>query len=209
MLEGTLADPLLFDSAISHLKRADATLSSLILRHGKIEFTPSDDIFSSLVYSMISQQLSTKVADAISSRVEKLLGGAKLTPAGFKKVRSERLRKAGMSPQKITYLRDLCKRVQQGSIDLRSLKKKTDDQVLSELDRIRGVGPWTAKMILIFCLGRPDVIAPQDVGLQGAIRKVYSLRRPPGKDQIEKISISWHPFCSVASLYLWKERDSD
>lgn len=207
-MEGTLADPHLFNSAISHLKRADATLSSLILKHGRIEFAPSHDIFSSLVYSMISQQLSTKAADAISSRVEKLLVGAKLTPAGFKKVRSDRLRKAGMSPQKITYLRDLCKRVQQGSIDLPSLKRKTDDQVLSELDGIRGVGPWTAKMILIFCLGRTDVLALEDVGLQGAIRKAYSLRRTSSKDQMEKISIPWHPFCSVASLYLWKERDS-
>jgi DNA-3-methyladenine glycosylase II len=124
------------------------------------------------------------------------------------KVSASRLRKVGVSPQKIRYLRDLSSRVVRGKLNLENLKNMPDDEVIQILDEVKGIGPWTAHMFLLFTLGRPDVLPVDDLGIQTSIRKVYSLRQLPDGKRIQKIAKNWHPYCSVASLYLWHSKDT-
>ena len=122
---------------------------------------------------------------------------------------ASKLRKAGVSPQKIRYLKDLSSRVVDGRLVLNLLRWKSDDEVVRALDEVKGIGPWTAHMFLLFVLGRPDVLPVGDLGIRLAIQKVYSLRKLPKAEKIEKIATNWHPYCSIASLYLWHAKESE
>jgi 3-methyladenine DNA glycosylase/8-oxoguanine DNA glycosylase len=118
-----------------------------------------------------------------------------------------RLRSSGLSPQKLGYLKDLSARIVHGKLDLSHLAEKSDEVIMGELDEVKGVGPWTAHMVLMFSLGRPDVLPVDDYGIRKAVRDVYGLTELPGKRTIESIAAPWHPFSTVACLYLWRHGD--
>jgi DNA-3-methyladenine glycosylase II len=118
------------------------------------------------------------------------------------------LAKVGVSPQKIRYLKDLSSRVVSGEVDPDSLGHLPDDRIVDELDRVKGIGPWTAHMLLIFTLGRPDVLPVDDFGIRTAIKQLYSLRKLPKPKKVEALAKNWHPFCSIASLYLWRSKET-
>jgi DNA-3-methyladenine glycosylase II len=180
----------------------------MIRKHGRLEFSPEGEMFESLVESIIGQQLAWSAASAIISRVRALYDG-KLEPGSLYSTRASTLRKAGVSPQKIRYLKDLTSRIVRGGLNVESLREQQDSQVMEELDRVLGIGPWTVHMVLIFTLGRPDVLPVDDLGIRKSIQELYSLRKLPDRKRIEKLAQPWHPYCSVASLYLWKSRDSE
>jgi DNA-3-methyladenine glycosylase II len=203
----SLGDPRLFEKAVAHLKDADSTLASVIKKHGTIEFSPEGEMFESLVESIIGQQLAGSAASAIISRLRALYGG-KLEPRSLYSTRASSLRRVGVSPQKIRYLKDLTSRVVKGKLNLELLRTRPDMELLEELDKVLGIGPWTIHMVLIFTLGRPDVLPVDDLGIRKSIQNLYSLRKLPDRDRIEKLALPWHPYCSVASLYLWKSQDS-
>jgi len=205
----SIGDPWVFKKGLGHLKRSDPLLRSLIERHGVLEFVPEGEMFQSLVESILTQQLAWAAASAIISRVKDLFPGGVIDAALLYATPVRKLRKAGVSPQKIRYLKDLSGRVSKGKLDLEALKEREDEVLLEALDEVLGIGPWTIHMLLIFTLGRPDVLPVDDLGIQKAIQSIYSLQDIPERQAIEKLAEKWHPYCSIASLYLWKHKDTD
>lgn len=192
-----------FQLGAKHVSKVDPKLQQLVKELGQIDFEASGDPFESLVEAIISQQLSGKSARAIFGRLKALIGSEVIEAHALKRMHVSRLRKAGVSPQKIRYLKDLSSRVAKGQLDLERLKELEDAEVIRILDEVKGIGPWTAHMFLLFTLGRPDVLPVDDLGIQLAVKRVYSLRKLPSAKKIEEIASNWHPYCSVASLYLW------
>ena len=190
-----------------HLRVRDEKLRPIIESFGPMEFSLRRDFFASLVESILSQQLSGSAAASIIKKVKRLDGTGRLTAEPIYRTPARDLRKAGVSPQKLRYLKDLSRRVVNGEIDFRSLRKKSDEEIISALDPILGVGLWTVQMLLIFALGRPDVLPVNDLGIRKSIQKVYALPELPKSTAIETLAVNWHPFCSVASLYLWRAVD--
>jgi DNA-3-methyladenine glycosylase II len=156
-----------------------------------------------LVEAIISQQLNGLVARTIFGRLKTIVNSEPISADSLGQVSVSRMRKAGVSPQKIRYLKDLTSRIRKGQLNLRDLARRSDDEVIRQLDEVKGIGPWTAHMFLLFTLGRTDVLPVDDLGIQKSIQRVYSLRKRPNAERIGEIAESWHPYCSIASLYLW------
>ncbi|MDA4128427.1 MAG: DNA-3-methyladenine glycosylase 2 family protein [Thaumarchaeota archaeon] len=203
-----IGEPQTFRSGVEHVSKVDPKIARLTSERGLIEFRAGGDPFESLVEAIISQQLNGRVARTIFEKLKQLMHSKPIDPFVLNAVPSSKLRKVGVSPQKIRYLKDLSSRVVGGRLDLRGLKNKPDDQVVQILDEVKGIGPWTAQMFLLFTLGRPDVLPVDDLGIQVSVRRVYSLRKLPRPDKIRKIAKDWHPFCSVAALYLWQAKEA-
>jgi len=196
-----------FQLGAKHVSKVDPKIKQLVKELGQIDFEVGGDPFESLVEAIISQQLSGRSARAIFGRLKVMIGGDVIEAHALNEVHVTRLKKAGVSPQKIRYLRDLSSRVADGQLDLDGLKKMDDAEVVRVLDEVKGIGPWTAHMFLLFTLGRPDVLPVDDLGIQLAVKRVYSLRKLPSAKKIEEIASNWHPYCSVASLYLWHAKN--
>jgi len=209
MMFPNISEPQTFQLGASHISRVDPKICELVKQQGPIKFTVDRDPFESLVEAIISQQLNGQSARAIFIKLKALLQTEVIDPQALNELTASKLRKAGVSPQKIRYLKDLSSRVVNGQLDLNLLRRMNDDEVVRVLDAVKGIGPWTAHMFLLFVLGRPDVLPVDDLGIQLAVKKVYSLRKLPKAEKIQKIATNWHPYCSIASLYLWhaKERE--
>ena len=192
------------------LMRRDPVLAAIIKRYGAcgLRTDRGPDIFNGLIQSIISQQLSTKAAATIYKRFIGLLPeGHGPAPHHVVPLEDEALRSVGLSRQKISYLRDLSQKVLDGSLQPDQLANLSDDAVVEALMRVKGVGRWTADMILIFRLLRPDVLPVGDLGIVKAIQKAYGLRKTPDARRMLKIAEPWRPYRSVASWYLWKSLD--
>ena len=209
MIFPDISKPQTFQLGARHISRVDPKICELVKQHGPIKFTIDGDPFESLVEAIISQQLSGQSARAIFGKMKALLQAEVIDAQALNKLTPSKMRRAGVSPQKIRYLKDLSSRVVKGRLDLNLLRWKSDDEVVRVLDEVKGIGPWTAHMFLLFVLGRPDVLPVGDLGIQLAIQKVYSLRKLPKAKKIEKIATNWHPYCSIASLYLWHAKESE
>jgi DNA-3-methyladenine glycosylase II len=191
--------------------RRDPVLARLIKTHGPCGLAAAQraDHFTALVRAITGQQLSTKAASTIFSRLVALMPGSQLTPAGLDGVTDAELRAAGMSRQKIAYFRDLTAHVMNGELPLDSLDAMGDDEVITALTKVKGIGRWSAEMFLMFRLHRPDVLPVDDLGIVNAVRNVYGLRKRPTADRIRKIGEAWKPYRSVASWYLWRSLDNE
>ena len=198
-----ISKPQTFQLGVRHVCRADPRIRELVKKHGPIKFRVDGDPFESLVEAIISQQLSGRSAQAIFGKLKALLQTEVIDAQALNNLTASKLRKAGVSPQKIRYLKDLSSQVVNGHLDLDPLRRKPDDEVTRILDEVKGIGPWTAQMFLLFVLGRADILPVDDLGIQLAIQRVYSLRKLPKPEKIEQIATKWHPYCSIASLYLW------
>lgn len=194
--------------AIIHLKKADPVLAAIIGRVGdyRIEFRRPE--FATLVRSIVYQQLSGRVASVIYGRLEAALHGA-ITPEGVLKLRPERMRKLGLSAQKTAYIRDLARHTRKGIVVFEELEALKDEEVIARLTQVKGIGVWTAHMFLMFALRRPNVLPTGDLGIRNAIRKAYGLEEAPLPKDVEAIAVRWHPYCSVASWYLWRSLEGE
>ena len=186
------------------LARRDPVLRDLMRRHGAcgLARAQKSDPFRALTHAIIAQQLSTKAAATIEARFGGLFGGHP-TPAAVAAATDEQLRSVGLSPQKLRYMRDLCARILDGSLTLESLDALGDDEVVTALTNVKGIGRWTAEMFLIFRLHRPDVLPVDDLGIVKAVQRAYRLRLAPSADRLTKIGEAWRPYRSVACWYLW------
>lgn len=200
----SLTSPTVWRRGISHLRRNDRVMAELISGAGPITFEPDTDHYEALVGSIIYQQLAGSAARAILNRFKQLYGGRIPSPKQYLATRTAKLRKCGLSPQKISYLHDLCRRLENQSLDLRKLSTLSNQEVIKELDKVRGIGRWTAEMFLIFMLGRTDVLPVDDLGVSKAIQRLYRLRKLPTKEKFEQLAKNWGPYSSIATLYLWK-----
>lgn len=193
----------------SHFKKADPKLYAVLEKvhalHGDGIFVleKHDLLFDRLVESIISQQLSVRVADVIYARVLNLLPGKKLDPANLLKVKDGDLRSAGMSYGKIKYLKDLSDKVKSGELSLDKLDELENEEVIAELVKVKGIGRWTAEMFLMFALGRPDVFSHGDLGLKNAVKKIYGLKEYK-IEEVEEIVIKWSPYRTIAAKILWR-----
>lgn len=194
---------------IAHFKKADPKLHEILLKvvdsHGDYIFTlkKHDFLFDRLVESIISQQLSVRVADVIYERVLNLMPGKKLDPKAILKIDDQALRSAGLSFGKIKYIKDLSQKVAAGELDLDNLDKLENEQVINELVKVKGIGKWTAEMFLMSALGRPDIFSHGDLGLKNAIKKIYGLDEYK-ETEVEEIVIKWSPYRTIAARILWK-----
>jgi DNA-3-methyladenine glycosylase II len=202
----SLTQPEVFRRGLKHVRK-DKKLSRLIDKHGKVELKTAGGIFESLVESILSQQLASAAANSIIRSLRSIYANGQLVPEALRKTPARKMRKAGVSPQKISYLKDLSAKVCKGEINLHNLRRKSDAEIIETLDAVRGIGPWTVQMLLIFTLGRPDVLPVDDLGIRKSVQKVYAMRNLPDRRTIERIAEQWHPYCTVASLYLWREKD--
>jgi DNA-3-methyladenine glycosylase II len=194
--------------AIEHLKHADPVLAGIIERVGPYGIKFFDPDFETLVKSIVSQQLSGKVAKTIYGRLI-AAAGDRLTPASLLRLRPARMRALGLSRQKIEYIRDLARHSRAGKVDFTRLPDCSDDEVIEHLTAVKGIGVWTAHMFLIFALRRPNVLPTGDLGIRAAIRKAYGLEELPKPSDIESMARGWHPYCTVASWYLWRSLETN
>jgi DNA-3-methyladenine glycosylase II len=205
----SLADPRVFRAGYAHVRKNDPQLKPILEARGVIEFKPEGEPFESLVESILSQQLAASAASAIIKKVRALFPDGALEAELVHHVEGRRLRAAGVSPQKLTYMKDLAARVVEGGLDLEALGSMPDDEIIEVLDEVKGIGPWTVQMFLIFTLGRLNVLPVDDYGIRTSVQRVYGLGQLPKKATIEKLAEKWHPYCTVASLYLWHAKDNE
>jgi 3-methyladenine DNA glycosylase/8-oxoguanine DNA glycosylase len=192
--------------AVAHLQASDAALAEVIRRVGPFEPSFEPDLWWSLVDAIVSQQLSIKAAATIVGRLERLAPEGRPGPEEILAAPEEALRGCGLSRAKTVYVRDLAARWRDGSLDPARIPELDDEAVVEELTRVKGIGRWTAEMILIFTLGRPDVLPVDDVGLQIAAQQAYGLPERPGRAELARLGEAWRPFRTAASLYLWRSR---
>jgi DNA-3-methyladenine glycosylase II len=199
-----MSSPVFPPGAVDHLRAVDPVLAAVIQRVGP--FTPphEPDVWRSLVDSIASQQLSVRAAATIVGRVATTGAGGFPTPEEILALPEERLRSCGLSRAKTSYVRDLAARWVDGTVDPVRLRGLDDETAIAELTRVKGIGRWTAEMVLIFTLGRPDVLPVDDLGFRNAIRAAYGLGERPAAATIRELAEPWRPFRSVATLYLWR-----
>lgn len=193
--------------ALAHLRAADPVLAAVIERVGPLTPRPVGEPYQELVRAILYQQLAGPAAAAISRRFQALYGDGRVpSPEELLATPDEALRGAGVSRQKIAYLRDLAAKAAQGVIgdDLCLLP---DDDVIARVTSVKGIGRWTADMLLIFCLGRPDVLPVSDLGVRKGFQHAYDLAGLPRPAEMERIAAPWRPYRSVATRYLWRSLD--
>ena len=198
--------PDFYQKARRHLARRDPVLKRLIASVGPCTLAPDPDVFPVLARSIVSQMISTPAARTIVARLLQALGDEGLTPAGILALGEPALRGAGLSGAKVRALTDLAGKAQTGELPLGGFPGLTDDEVVAHLVRVRGVGTWTAQMLLIFSLGRPDVLPVDDFGLRAGVREQYGLPGLPGRAELRSLAEPWRPYRSVATWYFWRSR---
>jgi DNA-3-methyladenine glycosylase II len=190
--------------AARHLARADARLARVIAAHGPCTITPRGDPYRYLVRSILYQQLAGKAAATIERRFKAGFAGRVPPPAMLAKQRDAKLRSFGLSRQKAAAVKAVASAFDRGLVSARRIPHMHDDAVVESVTQIRGVGEWTAHMLLMFALGRPDVLPTGDYGVRKGAQKLYGLRDLPKPDALAAIAEPWRPFRSVGSWYLWR-----
>lgn len=193
--------------AIAHLKAADPVLAGIIDRAGPFKIQYSAPIFHTLARSIVYQQLNGKAASTIFGRLLDAAREDPLTPDSILRLRPAKMRAAGLSQQKLTYVRELARLTRKGEVDFELCSQAEDAEVIEHLTRVKGVGVWTVHMFLIFALRRRDVLPTGDYGVRAAMKKAYGLPEMPKPEEMESIAAAWRPYCSVASWYLWRSLD--
>lgn len=194
--------------AALHLRRVDPVLARIIRKAGpcRLRVDRNGSRFSSLAEAILYQQISGLAAATIHKRLLKLAGGS-LQPARLLALSRRDLRRAGLSRQKATYIKDLSRRVRAG-LPLRRIHTFPDDSVVETLQEVKGIGRWTAHMFLIFRLGRLDVLPVDDYGVRKAMQRAYRLRSLPKPQKMSRIAEVWRPYRSIASWYLWRSLEA-
>jgi DNA-3-methyladenine glycosylase II len=199
------------EEAHRHISATDPRVADLIRRSVRYKIAPGKSIrpFDALAESIAYQQLSGKAAATIWGRVRKLFPGKHLDPKLVLKMSDKKLRAAGLSRSKVAALKDLAAKTIKGVVpSARVLAKMTDEEIIERLITVRGIGRWTAEMLLLFDLGRPDVWPVNDYGVQKGFAKIFGKRKLPTPKQLMKLGEKWRPYRSVAAWYFWRALDA-
>lgn len=191
----------------SHFRKVDPVLASLVKQQGQLTLSPHPEYYIHLCQSILSQQLSTKVARVIRQRFLDLYGGRFPTPQEILDTRVETFRGIGFSNAKANYVHNVARFALEEGMEDKKLDAMTDEEVIHYLTPIKGVGRWTVEMLLMFTMGREDVFAVDDLGIQNAMCALYKIRKTDKKKmkaRMLKISAAWSPYRSYACLHLWK-----
>lgn len=194
--------------AINHLKKADPVMAAIIAKAGPYRVGYTDPVFQTLVRSIVYQQLNGKAALTIFNRLTEAVKVSPMTPEAVLKLRPQKMRAVGLSKQKTLYIRELARLTRDGAIQFERLPEMEDAAIIETLTRVKGVGVWTVQMFLMFALQRPNVLPVGDLGVRAAMKKAYGLAELPKPQEMERIAAAWHPYCSVASWYLWRSLEN-
>lgn len=186
---------------IEHLKKKDKKLGAAIDKIGLIQREVKPNVFYALIQSILSQQISTKAAQTVCNRMDTLLNH-EITPQNIKIAGQDAIKGCGMSHRKATYILGIAETALAGDIDFNTLHTLTDGEIIKKLTALHGVGVWTAEMLLIFSLSRPNIVSYGDLAIRRGIMNLYGLEELP-KELFEKYRKRYSPYGSVASLYLW------
>ena len=191
--------------AEKELARNDRVMAAIVKNNPAITMRKAQPPFHSLVVSVINQQLSQKAAATIAGRVMALTGGGVAAPETMARVKDGDLRKAGLSANKVRFVRALTEAAKGGELDAAALRKLPDEEIISRLTAIRGVGQWTAEMFMMFALRRPDVLSLGDAGLRRSARIHYGAKSAAADEKIlARAAKKWRPWRTVACLHLWR-----
>jgi DNA-3-methyladenine glycosylase II len=191
-------------AAVAHLQRVDPRMALFIEAAGPCTLTRRQDRFQALARAILAQQISAHVANVIRNRIVALCAPDPISPAALLRLGEGPLRAAGCSRQKIAYLLDLSRKVHSGELRLNHLGRLSNETVIERLVAVKGIGVWTAKMFLIFSLGRPDVFPHEDLAVRVGIQKIYGLKKLPERKASERIAARWKPYASVGAWYCWR-----
>ncbi len=209
----------MYHLAKKHFKKADPVLHQAA-QQWVIEESPlSRDLFRDIVWTIVGQQLSSLAANAIFARFQKLfargrragqspLGGA-ITPSTVLKLDDAKMRACGLSGAKTRAIKHFAEAVQRGALDIKALPLSSDEIVIAELTKVKGIGPWTAQMVLMFSLSRPDVFSPGDLGLRKGVMLLYGLKTFPSDKKLLAMVRKWSPYRTYAARILWKVADAN
>lgn len=191
-------------AVLGHFEKVDPVLfsASRSVKLEKLKPREPDEYFSAICREIISQQLSGKVANVLFERFSVLFPNKKITPQKILKIQDEKIRNVGMAWSKVRAIKDLALKATDGTLNLGTIDSLTDEKVTEELIKVKGIGPWTTEMFLIFTLGREDVFSSKDLSLRKAIAKLYN------SDKVEMISKKWAPYRTYACFILWASRDN-
>lgn len=199
------------EEPVAHLRKSDPVIGGVIDQVGPIDLTLREEgsHFETIVRSIIFQQLSGASANAICRKFMGLFGGRMPRPEEVAAHTDEALRGAGLSPQKLRYIRDFAAKCDSGVVKIDHLHELPDQEIIDELTLVKGIGVWTVQMFLIFRLGRPDVLPHLDLGVRKGIQRAYGLDSLPDSEQVQEIGEPWKPYRTVGSLYMWRILDSE
>jgi 3-methyladenine DNA glycosylase/8-oxoguanine DNA glycosylase len=195
------------DAAVAHLRGSDPTLARIIDSVGPFTLQPRDGSYRMLARAIFFQQLAGPAARAIFNRVLAVLGTDEersFTPDQFLAASDESIRAAGLSRQKLVYLRDLSQKFASGQLSEGEFAGADDEEVIRRVSSVKGIGRWTGEMFLIFSLGRPDVLPVDDLGVRRAFQQAYALPELPSPEEMRRIAEPWRPYRSVGTWYMWR-----
>lgn len=207
----SIASPATIKAAVEHLKKNDPILAGIITPNVVPNIVPHKNYYQELVESIISQQLSVKAAATIFKRFLQLFPGVDFpAPDQILTKDVEEFRAVGLSRQKASYIQDLALKVIEGEVKFNHLDALSNQEVIDELTKIKGVGVWTVHMFLMFCMGRLDVLPTGDLGIKNGIHRLYNFIEKPTPEQMQEIATknNWHPYETVASWYVWRSLDN-
>lgn len=194
---------------IVYLKRVDPKIArAMSYSNTSPVFHKRRKPFESLCQAILFQQLAGSAAEAIYKRFRALYGGKDPSPRQILKTPSHTLRyKCGISWKKAEFLKDLSRKVLDGTVEIHKLDHLSDDKIIEELTRVKGIGRWSAEMFLMFNLGRLDVFPVDDLGIQNGMKRLYRLKGNVTKERLEEIAERWRPYRSIGSWYVWTYKE--
>ncbi len=194
-------------AARRHLMKVDPVMRDLVKRVGVFEIEVRGTPYEALLRAILYQQLAGPAAAAIERRFLAIFDDRIPTPAQLVAIADEDFRGAGVSRQKASYMRSLAEHFATGVINDRQIRKAPDESVIELVTQVKGIGRWTADMLLLFCLGRPDVLPVGDLGVRASMKIAYGLDALPSPEEMEAIADPWRPYRSAATWYLWRRGD--
>lgn len=197
----------MYHKAKAHFKKADPILHKAAESFDIEDLAPSDDLFTDIVWTIIGQQLSGRAADTIFERFRKLFPKGIVTAKKILALPDAEMRKCGLSGAKARAIRSLAEHIVSGKIRIRNLSTLSDDEVMVALTQVKGIGPWTAQMILMSSLARTDVFSAGDLGLRKGMMHLYGLSKMPSEKKMNALTAVWSPYRTYASRVLWKVAD--
>ena len=200
--------PKYWNRAVKYLSKKDPVMKKLISQYKDKTLTTRKDIFYSLCKSIIGQQISVQAANSVFKKFEKVCNG-KINPKKINKLRPGKLKRCGLSRLKVKGIKELAVKFENKSFDPKKIKFMTDEEAIIYLSSLRQIGRWSAEMILLFTLNRPDIWPIQDIGLLRSISNNYKKKYFPPKKFVESLRKKFSPYCSVATWYLWRSIDDE
>ncbi len=200
--------PKYWNSAVKYLSKKDPVIKKLISKYKDKTLTTRKDIFFSLCKSIVGQQISVQAANSVFKKFEKVCNG-KINPKKINKLRPSKLKRCGLSRQKVKGIKELAIKFENKSFDPKKINFMTDEEAIIYLSSLRQIGRWSAEMILLFTLNRPNIWPVQDIGLLRSISNNYKKKYFPPKKFVQTLKKKFSPYCSVATWYLWRSIDDE